>query len=53
MKLRSKKGEGVVYEDELLEHANGLICLTGADDGPLATALSRGGWTRPGVPWNA
>src|SRR5579862_6552888 len=43
MKLRSKKGEGIVCEDELQEHANGLICLTGADDGPLAAALSRGG----------
>ncbi len=43
MKLRSKKGEGSVGEDELQEHAAGLICLTGGDDGPLATALSRGG----------
>ena len=43
MKLRSKKGEGAVRKDELEEHANGLICLTGGDDGPLATALARGG----------
>ena len=43
MKLRSKKGEGAVREDELLEHAEGLICLTGGDDGPLATALAHGG----------
>ena len=43
MKLRSKKGEGSVGEDELQEHAAGLICLTGGDDGPLATALSGGG----------
>ena len=25
------------------EHAAGLICLTGGDDGPLATALAQGG----------
>jgi error-prone DNA polymerase len=43
MKLRSKKGEGVVRENELHEHAEGIICLTGGDDGPLAAALSRGG----------
>ncbi len=43
MKLRSKKGEGAVRKDELEEHAQGLICLTGGDDGPLATALARGG----------
>jgi error-prone DNA polymerase len=30
MKLRAKKGEGAVTEDELAEHAQGLICLTGA-----------------------
>jgi error-prone DNA polymerase len=43
MKLRSKKGEGAVCKDELQEHAAGLICLTGGDDGPLATALAQGG----------
>jgi error-prone DNA polymerase len=43
MKLRSKKGEGAVCGDELQEHANGLICLTGGDDGPLAAALAHGG----------
>jgi error-prone DNA polymerase len=43
MKLRSKKGEGAVCRDELQEHADGLICLTGGDDGPLATALAQGG----------
>ena len=43
MKLRSKKGEGAVRENELAEHATGLICLTGGDDGPLATALALGG----------
>ena len=43
MKLRAQKGEGSVREDELQEHAAGLICLTGGDDGPLATALAGGG----------
>ncbi len=39
MKLRAKKGEGSVTEDELQQYADGLICLTGGDDGPLAVAL--------------
>jgi error-prone DNA polymerase len=43
MKLRSKKGEGAVCKEELQEHSNGLICLSGSDDGPLATALAQGG----------
>src|ERR1700688_3945275 len=43
MKLRAKKGEGAVQEEELEEHADGLICLTGGADGPLAAALQRGG----------
>ena len=43
MKLRARKGEGVVREQELQEHAAGLICLTGGDAGPLAVALSHGG----------
>jgi len=43
MKLRSAKGEGTVQEEELEEHAAGLICLTGDDDGPLALALAHGG----------
>lgn len=43
MKLRSAKGEGAVREEELKEHAAGLICLTGDDDGPLALALAHGG----------
>ncbi|MGZ4823008.1 MAG: DNA polymerase III subunit alpha [Terriglobales bacterium] len=30
-------------EADLQEHARGLICLTGGDDGPLAEALRRGG----------
>jgi error-prone DNA polymerase len=43
MKLRAAKGEGTVREEELQEHAAGLICLTGGDDGLLALALARGG----------
>src|SRR6202522_4502491 len=43
MKLRSHKGEGAVREDELQEHAAGLICLTGDDNGPLAFSLAHGG----------
>jgi error-prone DNA polymerase len=43
MKLRAPKDEGAVYEDELQEYSQGLICLTGADDGPLALALKHGG----------
>ena len=52
MKLRAQKGEGAVREDELQEHAGGLICLTGGDDGPLATALARAAWKKRGARWN-
>jgi error-prone DNA polymerase len=44
MKLRAAKNEGAVCEEELQEHADGLISLTGGDDGPLASALARGGF---------
>ena len=43
MKLRAKKGEGAVTKQELEEHVEGLICLTGGDQGPLAAALRQGG----------
>ncbi|MHB8218260.1 MAG: DNA polymerase III subunit alpha [Candidatus Sulfotelmatobacter sp.] len=43
MKLRAKKGEGSVCQEELEEHAHGLICLTGGAEGPLAAALQHGG----------
>ncbi|HEY6373281.1 MAG TPA: PHP domain-containing protein, partial [Candidatus Sulfotelmatobacter sp.] len=43
MKLRAKKGEGAVCAQELEEHAQGLICLTGGAEGPLAAALQHGG----------
>jgi error-prone DNA polymerase len=44
MKLRApRKEEGAVLENELQQHAPGLICLTGGDEGPLAAALKKGG----------
>jgi error-prone DNA polymerase len=43
MKLRAKKGEGAVCAEELEEHADGLICLTGGAEGPLAAGLQQGG----------
>jgi len=43
MKMRAQKGEGAVFENELQEHREGLICLTGGDDGPLARALAEDG----------
>src|SRR5437870_802782 len=43
MKLRARKGEGAVREQELQEHAAGLIWCTGGDDGPLAAALTQCG----------
>jgi error-prone DNA polymerase len=43
-KLRAKKGEGTVREEELEEHAEGLICLTGGADGLLAEFLRQGGF---------
>lgn len=47
MKLRvpkhPKQGQlAAVTPDELRDHAEGLICLTGDDDGPLALALQHG-----------
>jgi error-prone DNA polymerase len=43
MKLRAIKGEGAIQKEELEEHAQGLICLTGGAEGLLAAALQRGG----------
>jgi error-prone DNA polymerase len=43
MKLRAAKNEGSVFECELEEHAEGLLCLTGGDEGPLATAFKNRG----------
>ena len=43
MKLRAKKGEGAIRKEELEEHTQGLICLTGGAEGPMAAALQQGG----------
>jgi error-prone DNA polymerase len=44
-KLREgTKAEGAATLADIEEHAEGLICLTGGDEGPLALALSRGGF---------
>src|SRR6202034_668754 len=37
------KSEGAANFDDLGQHASGLVCLTGGDEGPLAAALVRGG----------
>lgn len=39
----TKKTEGSATLDDLGEFADGLICLTGGDEGPLAAALAAGG----------
>src|SRR5256885_4523441 len=44
MKLRVGRKEGAVAEEQdCIEYADGLICLTGGNDGPLASALEQGG----------
>jgi error-prone DNA polymerase len=43
MRLRAAKNEGCVSTEEIAEHADGLVCLTGGEEGPLAHALGRGG----------
>ena len=44
-KLRArKKTEGAALFRDLEEHHEGLVCLTGGDEGPLASALARGGF---------
>ncbi len=44
-KLReATKAEGAATLADIEEHAEGLICLTGGDEGPLASSLSRGGY---------
>ncbi len=42
IKLRTAHGEqenSVAHPEDLAEHAEGLVCLTGGDEGPLAYAL--------------
>ena len=47
MKMRvpkhAKPGECVVTSEELAAHAKGLICLTGAFDGPIASVINHRG----------
>lgn len=44
MKLRVGRKEGAVAEEQdFAEHTEGLICLTGGEEGPLALALKQGG----------
>ena len=44
MKLRGGRKEGAcALEPDFIEHAEGLICLTGGEEGPLAAALAEGG----------
>ena len=43
-KLREgKKAEGAALLADVEEYSEGLVCLTGGDEGPLAAALARGG----------
>ncbi|MBB6144678.1 error-prone DNA polymerase [Silvibacterium bohemicum] len=43
-KMREKtKSEGAASIEDLHQHAAGVVCLTGGDEGPLAAALIRGG----------
>jgi error-prone DNA polymerase len=43
-KLREKtKEEGSATLDDLAQYSSGLVCLTGGDEGPLASALVHGG----------
>ncbi|MDR3739685.1 MAG: PHP domain-containing protein, partial [Terracidiphilus sp.] len=43
-KLREpEKNEGAATLEELVQYAEGLVCLTGGDEGPLAAALVHGG----------
>ncbi|MGC2210897.1 MAG: error-prone DNA polymerase [Candidatus Korobacteraceae bacterium] len=44
-KLREPhKAEGCALLADVAEFSHGLICLTGGDEGPLASALARGGY---------
>jgi error-prone DNA polymerase len=43
MKLGAPKGKGAAAPEEINEFSQGLICLTGGVQGPLAAALAKGG----------
>ncbi len=43
-KMRQRgKAEGFAHMEDMAEFRDGLLCLTGGDEGPLAAALQRGG----------
>jgi error-prone DNA polymerase len=42
MKLGAPKGEGKAREEDLRDLADGLVCLTGGETGPVARALGEG-----------
>jgi error-prone DNA polymerase len=39
IKLRAEKGKAAATLDDLAQHAKGLVCLTGDENGPLAKGL--------------
>ncbi len=41
IKLRAKKGEAAATAEDLAEHAQGLVLLSGGSEGPLALALRK------------
>src|SRR5215471_9400097 len=45
-KLRAAKGKSTVSEEELLRYAEGLVCLTGSERGPLPHALLKDGYSK-------
>jgi error-prone DNA polymerase len=44
MKLGAPKGEAALPLEELAPYANGLVCLTGGAQGPLARHVAAGRW---------
>jgi error-prone DNA polymerase len=42
MKLRSKKGEAAASDEEFAAYSEGLVCLTGGEEGTLFRALKNG-----------
>ena len=38
-----RKAEGFAFPEEMAEKTQGLVCLTGGDEGPLTHALAQGG----------
>lgn len=42
IKLRAAKGDAAATPEDLVDHAKGVICLTGGDEGPLTLALQKG-----------